>query len=49
MWNRSQASFNMLPKLENAIKLRDRFNIDIDTSPDKLVKELKKLDEENGK
>mmetsp|Transcript_22259 Transcript_22259/g.19100 ORF Transcript_22259/g.19100 Transcript_22259/m.19100 type:complete len:178 (+) Transcript_22259:1089-1622(+) len=49
MWNRSQASFNMLPKLDNAIKLRDRFNIDIDTSPEKMVKELKKLDEENGK
>lgn len=48
MWNRSQANFDNI-KLENAIKLKEKFNIDIDTNPDQLIKEIKKMEEENGK
>lgn len=48
MWNRSQANFDNI-KLDNAIKLKEKFNIDIDTNPDQLIKEMKKMEEENGK
>jgi hypothetical protein len=48
-WNRSQANFTNITKFENAIKLKEKFNIDIDTNPDQLIKEIKKMEEENGK
>ena len=48
-WNRSVSSNNYNFKGENIFKLKEKLNIDIDHNPDKYIKDLKRIDEENGK
>ncbi len=49
-WNRSTAGpYHNFNRGENAYKLKEKFNIDIDANPEKLIKDLKRIDEETGK
>lgn len=38
-----------MPKFDNLVKLREKFDVDLDESPEKLIRGLKRIDEENGK
>jgi hypothetical protein len=46
---RSVIPYPMITKLDNVRRLKEKFNIDLESSPDLLIKGLKKIDEENGK
>jgi len=36
------------PKLENLVKIKEKFDIDLSANPDKLIRDFKRIEEENG-
>jgi len=36
------------PKLENLVRIKEKFDIDLSANPDKLIRDFKRVEEENG-